>query len=537
MSADLLQRPGTPAGTPKKKTVAPQTRGWPIIIASLAIGLVTHGWNMFRYPLYLTDEGIYMEQAWSVLREAKLSPYTYFYDHAPMGWLTIAGWVAILPGGFNAFGNAINTGRVLMLIVHLVSVFLLYETVRRFTGSKAGAFLAAFVFNVSPLAVYYQRQVLLDNLMMLWILLGLYLLARKDGRIVTVMGAGLCFGLALVTKENALFILPGCAYLLHRTIKEQRNRRFGMSFWWFAALAPVIGYLLFAQIKNELFPQGFNFNLAAATPGDHVSLLYTVWWQLHRNSNSSNGLSFNTLLQDSWLFKDRYLLIAGTAATLLVLFAGRRNKRLRGPMLACGLMAVGYGFYLTRSALLDFYIAPMVPLFALNLGMFFGWLTRRTKPSGAAVLVACLLVPVLVMPGGFLVKYNTKGELEFSDAYRLPLTRLQEQQVAWIKTNIPPDAKLIIDDDIWVALHDNDPPYKYAHPHYKATSDPDVRDKVFASSWENVDYVVMSNKMRDALERGGETWIIEAIDQHGEPVWQATRGDVSLQIIKIGATS
>jgi hypothetical protein len=47
----------------------------------------------------------------------------------------------------------------------------------------------------------------------------------------------------------------------------------------------------------------------------------------------------------------------------------------------------------------------------------------------------------------------------------------------------------------------------------------------------------MSNKMRDALERGGETWIIEAIDQHGETVWEATRGDVSLQIIKIGATS
>src|SRR5688500_19035634 len=193
MSADVLDRPGTPdTPAPAKKAPRPQTRGWPLIILSLAVGLVTHGWNMFRYPLYLTDEGIYMEQAWSVLREGKLSPYTYFYDHAPMGWLTIAGWVAILPGGFDAFGNAISTGRMLMLVVHLVSVFLLYEIVRRYTGSKAGAFLAAFVFNVSPLGVYYQRQVLLDNLMMLWILLGLYLLARKDGRIVTVMGAGLC---------------------------------------------------------------------------------------------------------------------------------------------------------------------------------------------------------------------------------------------------------------------------------------------------------------------------------------------------------
>lgn len=533
MSADVLTRPR--AGTTAAKAPAKAPK-WLIALCML-IGLVSHGWNIFRYPLYLTDEGIYLEQAWSVLKEAKLAPYTYFYDHAPMGWLVLSGWVAVLPGGFNAFGNAINTGRVLMLILHVVSVFLMFEIIRRFTGNKAAAFLATFVFNLSPLGVYYQRQVLLDNIMVFWILLGLYLLARRDGRIVTAMGAGFCFGLALVTKENVLFVLPGCAYLLHRTIKEQSNRRFGVSFWWFAALSPVIAYLLFAQIKNELFPENFNFSLGATTPGDHVSLLYTVWWQMHRNSNSSNGLSFTYLLHDSWLFKDRYVLIGGALATVLSLMAGRRNRRLRTPMLGCALITVGYSFYLARSALLDFYVVPMVALFSLNLGMFFAWLTRRTAQGGAAVLVACILVPVLVMPGGFLVKYNTRGQLEFSDAYRLPLTRLQEQQVAWIRANIPTSARLIIDDDIWVALHDCNPPYRYAHPHYKATSDPDVRDKVFHSSWQYIDYVVMSNKMRDALQRGGETWIIEAIDQHGQTVWQATRGDVSLSIVKIGNTS
>ena len=89
-----------------------------VLVLSLLTGAVTHGWNVFRYPLYLTDEGIYMGQAWAVLRDGRLSPYTYFYDHAPMGWLTIAGWVGILPGSFSAFGNAINTGRVLMLLGH-----------------------------------------------------------------------------------------------------------------------------------------------------------------------------------------------------------------------------------------------------------------------------------------------------------------------------------------------------------------------------------------------------------------------------------
>src|SRR3954471_10899354 len=113
MSADVLTQPKQrlPSGAARVRQKAPKL----LIAVAVLIGLASHGWNMFRYPLYLTDEGIYMEQAWSVLREAKLSPYTYFYDHAPVGWLALAGWVGVLPGGFSAFGNAINTGRVLML--------------------------------------------------------------------------------------------------------------------------------------------------------------------------------------------------------------------------------------------------------------------------------------------------------------------------------------------------------------------------------------------------------------------------------------
>src|SRR5215831_13681625 len=98
-----------------------------LLLLAVATGALTHGYHLFQYPLYITDEGIYMEQAWSVIREGRLSPYTYFYDHAPAGWLVIAAWVRILPQQFETFGNAINTGRVLMLLVHVASTFLLFE--------------------------------------------------------------------------------------------------------------------------------------------------------------------------------------------------------------------------------------------------------------------------------------------------------------------------------------------------------------------------------------------------------------------------
>src|SRR5260370_39819236 len=105
-----------------------------LLLISLLTGAISHGYHLFLYPLYITDEGIYMQQAWSVLHEMRLSPYTYYYDHAPAGWLMIAGWVSILPHQFEAFGTAINTGRALMLLVPIASTLLLLETAPRLSG-------------------------------------------------------------------------------------------------------------------------------------------------------------------------------------------------------------------------------------------------------------------------------------------------------------------------------------------------------------------------------------------------------------------
>ena len=60
------------------------------MLALVGVAAVAHAWNMFEFPYYESDEGTYLAQAWSVFHLGQLAPYTYWYDHPPLGWLVIA---------------------------------------------------------------------------------------------------------------------------------------------------------------------------------------------------------------------------------------------------------------------------------------------------------------------------------------------------------------------------------------------------------------------------------------------------------------
>jgi 4-amino-4-deoxy-L-arabinose transferase-like glycosyltransferase len=518
-----------------------------LLLVSLVVGVITHGYHLFLYPLYITDEGIYMERAWSVLHQGLLSPYTYYYDHAPGGWLFIAAWTAVLPHQFEAFGNAVNTGRVLMLLIHIASTYLLFLSTRRLSGSVMAAFVACFFFNVSPLAIFYQRQVLLDNLMVFWVLLGLYLATSEDRRILTPLFSGLALGIAVLTKENAIFFIPVIGYLLYAKVRPRRNYRFALTYWPFGAFAIISLYFLFAMLKNELLPAHLNFNLNTP-PADHVSLLYTILQQLHRNQGSilDPHSSFWTFSLGAWLPKDAFLLVAGAVATVLNLWRGLRDrKRYRGELVAA-LLSLVYIFYLVRgSVMLEFYVIPLIPFLAMNVGMVASR-TLHAIPEArrlpglagsarALILAACFAVLVLPM-GGYVLVHDQYGKTVPHDLYKLPLTTMQQEQLTFIRAHIPPDATVIMDDDLWVQLHDVRPYYPFAVSHWNASADPAVRDKLFDNNWQNIDYIVMSNKMLVAMQQnntdGGENYILEAL-QHAQPIWQLTRGNVSLAIYQV----
>ena len=128
-----------------------------------------HGVGMSRMPLPVDDEGTYMAQAWAVQVRHTLTPYTYWYDHPPVGWIQLAGWTFVTHA-FSGSTLAVVAGRRIMLLYALVDAALLYLIARRLRLSRLWASVAVLAFALSPLAVDYQRMVYLDNLAMPWLL-------------------------------------------------------------------------------------------------------------------------------------------------------------------------------------------------------------------------------------------------------------------------------------------------------------------------------------------------------------------------------
>ena len=497
-----------------------------LLYAVLAVALFSHAYNVFRYPLYLGDEGIYLEQAWAVLREGRLSPYTYNYDHAPAGWLAIAWWVLLLPGKFHTFGTAINTGRVLMLLIHLASVLLLFKITVRLSGSLVAAIITCLIFSLSPLSLYYQRMVLLDNLMVFWVLVSLYAILFDGNRLVTLLGSAAAFALAVLTKENAVFFAPVLAYVIFSGVRHSYRFRFALAGWIVTAVLAISFYPLYAFLKSELLPSGA-LALLGGQPPEHVSLLETIAWQMSRTGPSilDPGGDFWFYFWSKWWPRDGLIIMLGVAGTLLCLMMWSYNRQRNHGHLVAALMTLAFGLYLGRgSIMIEFYVVPILPFAAMTAGMALGTILDWLTGPFAAPAFALVLVGVI---GPFLYVGR--------DAFLLDQTYLQMQQLAYIRENIPPSAVLIVDDDLWVELREpsgGQPAFPNAHSHWKVEGDPAIRRDLLKEDYRNADYFIKSNQQEIALERTKSTFVQEAL-ANSTLMQRFEAGQISLEVRKI----
>ncbi|MED7828938.1 phospholipid carrier-dependent glycosyltransferase, partial [Streptomyces chiangmaiensis] len=156
----------------------------------LTVILTVQGWNITRFPTFSDDEGTYLAQAWSVQQGRGLAHYTYWYDHPPVGWIQIAliTWPASL---IDQDAMTVVTMRYAMLLVSGMSAVLLYVLARRLGLPRWAAGLGMALFGLSPLAVVLQREIFLDNIAVMWMLLAFCLAASPSHHLWHHFGAGL----------------------------------------------------------------------------------------------------------------------------------------------------------------------------------------------------------------------------------------------------------------------------------------------------------------------------------------------------------
>jgi hypothetical protein len=492
----------------------------------IVVGLV-HGIGMTRMPGPADDEGTYMAQAWAVQVKHALTPYTYWYDHPPVGWIQLAGWTW-LTDGFRGSVMAINSGRALMLVDALADAALIFLIARRLRLSRAWASVAVLAFGLSPLAVNFTRMVYLDNLALPWVLAAFALALTPRHRLWTYGGSGACFALAVLSKETMLIFGPALVFQVVQRA-DRATRAFCVTAQVAVAGLLIAIYPLLAVLKGELLPGS-----------GHVSLASAINFQL--SGRQSTGNPFNVTSQAhalvaGWLHLDPWLLIAG-ALCVPVGLAVRRFRPLAIAQLIALLMVV-HGGYLPVP-----FVICLLPFSALLIAvagsLLQDWVRRKDRrvlgPAGILRMGAALgAVAAIVV--GLAPAWATGLRSQMSTNAMEPTVHAE----AFIEQHVPRHDHLLTDDTVWVDLVDhgfNQPLgvvwfYKLG---YVNNLDPSVARRL-PGGWRDFQFVVSTPSMRAALsDSPGQLPQVAAAIEHSVPVATFGTGPNQVQVRRVNVT-
>lgn len=444
-----------------------------IVLLSLALSAVAvvHADGMMTFPVRFDDEGTYVSQAWSLLTDGTLSPYTYWYDHPPFGWVQLSAWFGAT-GALLRAENAVAAGREAMLVTHLLSSGLLYVLARRLDLARPWALLAVALYTLSPLALSMHRMVFLDNVAMPW-LIGAFVLACTPRRhLAAYVGSALCFAAAVLSKETLLLVLPALLYAVQQHT-DRANRPYAWTIFGSVLALTGLLYPIYAGLNGELIPSS-----------DRVSLIGAITFQLTRASGESGETITNWLQLDPWL-------LAGGALAAVGLIVDRR-LRPYVLMVAIHAAVIGRPGYLP----VPYVIATLFPAALLSAAAFDRVTRIRLHAARLRRLPAAAAVVALGVMAGAVGPTWAHG-IDTARTYDQdrPLRAAQR----WVTSNVAPDARLLVDNSIWLDLVDPPFPERNVVWFYKLDLDPQGVD--FPDGWQEFDYIVATDIVRDSSER------------------------------------
>ena len=463
-----------------------------VVAVLLVVAGVVHAVGMYRSPARFDDEGTYTAYAWAVQHTHRLGHYTYWYAHPPLGWMQLAAW-NMLTDGFGRAPYAVAAAREFVFVCKLASVALLYGLALRLRMTRLFAAGAVLLFALSPLAVYFTRSALLDNIVTPWLLAAFFLAAAPSRAMRAAAGSAACFAVAVLTKETALLFLPALALLFWQHA-DPRNRRFTIAL--FGSTLVLVGalYPLYALVKSELF----------AGPG-HVSLQWAIRWQLFERVGSGSIFDATATAHrvvTTWLVLDPWL----PMLALVLAVPGLLFRRTRAVAIAFTLQVL----LLLRSGYMPYpFVIAMIPFAALTaagvLDVVWQWggsltsrpqvrphRTRTRRAAGLAGHIAAQ-VSVAVVLSLFLSGARTSWYEGTKDLWQADRDGGKAAALAWMRGNVDPDRRIVVDDSFWVDLVRAGHPAERVIWFTKLDVDSDVQLPKL-DAWRHIDYIALDHQ-------------------------------------------
>jgi Dolichyl-phosphate-mannose-protein mannosyltransferase len=236
------------------------------VVPVLAVALVAAPaavlrlWNINALG-FNSDEAVYAGQAASIVGDPQLnSLFPVFRAHPLLFQMAVSLIYRIHVSDL--------TPRLLAAAFGLATVGAGYAAGARFYGRRAGL-VTALLLGLMPYLVVVNRQALLDGPMAFFTVVGLWLLAKfaAEGRRGTLYGAGAALGLAFISKETSVVMIPAAyAFLAVTPSVRVHFRDVAAFFGCFAAVA---------------LPYPISLSVAGgSTSGKHF-----LTWQLFRPPN------------------------------------------------------------------------------------------------------------------------------------------------------------------------------------------------------------------------------------------------------------
>lgn len=432
-------------------------------------------YNIGNFPKMIGDEGIYVSQAYHLTTLGELGPYTYWYDHSPLGWLQIGFWQKLV-GVASFWGNAVLTSRVLIALLLSATTTLLFTLTRRLTNSTLIGLVSVSIYSLSALTQTFGRMVLLDNLAIFWFMLSLNLLVHHPNKLKWTTYSALTLALSILTKESLLFFIPPYYLLLNHLTHSLPTRRYSLTTSAITLFFTLSFFPLLALLKDELLPK----------PGQ-VSLYETVLFQLTRGSHApfyAAGSHFREML-GVWLTIDPILIIGGVFSLFLITL-----KSVSKTVSYLTLFSYFYLIFLLRGGqIYDFYIIPLLPLLTLKLSLA---ISSVPKYVGRVIPALSIISYVLYVLLGASYPWSiqaTKNQLEAISylATDLKAAKVAAPDYAFLDTKL---ANPLLDIH-WYKKLDSDPSFSNFEPDFA------LLDEQFTREMKGGDLPTLTPKISD----------------------------------------